>query len=254
MCFNGFFMGNRHHKALWDSGACKCVISFDCYQSIPTKYKTELYPNRIKIKDANSIFITNNKECDLTFVIGDERFTFPFLCPDQLSQQIILGHNFAKAFHIGTGWDQDDNMYLTRYGKPFEQTIPSSTINALVFCTESIVIPPYSNGYIQCRVPKDKLKASLGKNCVFEPSYKHRPTFVNCTTYEDIVTLDDSVVGSVTFNIVMTNKSNKHIKATKGHTMGMLKTCEEDHICTIHMVVTFEQKPVKEKKVNSEFQ
>ena len=28
---------NRHHKALWDSGAGKCVISCDCYQTIPTK-------------------------------------------------------------------------------------------------------------------------------------------------------------------------------------------------------------------------
>ena len=24
-------IGNRHHKALWDSGAGKCVISFDYY-------------------------------------------------------------------------------------------------------------------------------------------------------------------------------------------------------------------------------
>ena len=136
-------LGNRQHKALWDSGAGKCVMSFDCYQSIPTKYKTELYPSRIKIKAANGTFITNKGECDLTFVIGDERLTFPFLCSDQLSQQIILGHNFAKAFLIGTWWDQNDNMYLARYGKPFEQIIPSSTINALVICTESIVIPPY---------------------------------------------------------------------------------------------------------------
>ena len=34
----------------------------------------------------------------------------------------------------------------------------------------------------------------------------------------------------------------------------MLKTCEEDQICTIHRVVTFEQKPVKEKELKSEFQ
>ena len=155
-------------------------------------------------------------------MIGDERFTFPFLCSNQLSQQIILGHNFAKAFHRGTWWDQDDNMYLTRYGKPFEQTIPSRTINALVFCTESIVIPPYSNGYIKHKVSKGKLKASLGKDCVFEPSYKHRSNFVNCTTYEGIVTLYDSVVSSGAFNTAMTNKSNKHNKVTKGHTMGML--------------------------------
>ena len=57
-------------------------ISFDCYQSIPTKYKTELYPSSIKIKAANGTLITNKGECDLTFVIGDKRFTFPFLCLD----------------------------------------------------------------------------------------------------------------------------------------------------------------------------
>ena len=113
-------VGNRHHKALWDLGAGKCVISFDCYQSIPTKYKTELYPSNIKIKAVNGTFITNMGQCDVTFVIGDERFTFPFLCSNQLSQQIISDHNFAKASNIGTWWDQDDNMYLTRNGKPFE--------------------------------------------------------------------------------------------------------------------------------------
>ena len=36
--------------------------------------------------------------------------------------------------------------------------------------------------------------------------------------------------------------------------MSMLKTCEEDQICTIHKVVIFEQNPVKEKKVNSELE
>ena len=45
-------IGNRHCKALWDSGAGKCIILFDCYQSIPTKYKTELYHSSIKIKAA----------------------------------------------------------------------------------------------------------------------------------------------------------------------------------------------------------
>ena len=218
-------------------------------------HKTELYPSSIKIKAANGTFITNNGEYDLTFMIGDERVTLTFLCSDQLSQQIILGHNFAKAFHIGTSWDQDDIMYMTRHGKLFkQQTIPSSTINALVFCTDSTVIPSYSNCYIQCDVTKEKLKASLGKNCVFEPSYKHRSNYVNCTTYEGTVTLDDSVVSSGTFNNVMTNRFNKHIKITKDHTMGMLKTCAEDQICTIHRVVTFEQRPVQEKEVKSELQ
>ena len=99
-------------------------------------------------------------------MIGDERFTFPFLCSDQLSQQVILGYNFAKAFHIGTWWDQQNDMFLTYKGKPIEQTIPSCTINAVVFCTESTIILPYPNGYIHCKVPKEKCKASVGKNCL----------------------------------------------------------------------------------------
>ena len=51
----------------------------------------------------------------------------------------------------------------------------------------------------------------------------------------------------------MTNRSNKHVKVTKNHTMDTLKTFEEDQICTIHRVATFEQKPVKKKEIKSEF-
>ena len=57
-------IGNRHQKVLCKSGAGKCVISFDCYQSIPTKFKTELYPSCIKTKAVNGTFITNKGECD----------------------------------------------------------------------------------------------------------------------------------------------------------------------------------------------
>ena len=64
------------------------------------------------MKTANGTFITNKGECDLTFAIGDERFTFPFLCSDQLSQQFLVTV-LTKAFHTDTWWDQDDIMYKT---------------------------------------------------------------------------------------------------------------------------------------------
>ena len=50
------------------------------------------------------------------------RLTFPFLCLDQLSQQIILGHNFSKAYHTGMLWNANDVMSLTRNGIPFAET------------------------------------------------------------------------------------------------------------------------------------
>ena len=94
--------GKRSHKALWDSGAGQCVLSFNCYNAIPTKYKSDLFTSPIKIKAANGTLIENKGECDITFKIGSIKFTFPFLCSAQLSQQFILGYNFSKAFHIGT--------------------------------------------------------------------------------------------------------------------------------------------------------
>ena len=41
--------GKKAHKALWDSGACKCVLSLESYKMIPEKYKTELFASSIKI-------------------------------------------------------------------------------------------------------------------------------------------------------------------------------------------------------------
>ena len=87
--------GKRIHKALWDSGACKCVLSLESYNMIPDKYKTDLFPSSIKIKAANGTIIDNSGECDITFRMGTQRFTFPFLCSSQLSQQVIIGHNFC---------------------------------------------------------------------------------------------------------------------------------------------------------------
>ena len=203
-------IGNRSYKALWDSGAAKHVLSLDCYQSISPKFKTELYESSIKIRAANGSFIKNRGECDLTFKINNEQFTFPFLCLNQLSQQLILGHNLAKAFHIGTFWDANDAMSLTINGRTFAEMIPAKDIQALVFCSEGALVPPYSNGYIPCRLPKLLKHSNPGRNFVFERSYKHRSNYSGCDTYDGLVTLDDTIVKSGIFSIVMTNRSNKH--------------------------------------------
>ena len=52
--------GKKTHKALWDSGACKCVLSLESYKMIPDKYKTDLFSSNIKIKAANGTIIKNN--------------------------------------------------------------------------------------------------------------------------------------------------------------------------------------------------
>ena len=168
-------------------GASRCVISYDLYNSLHPKYKMELFPTSVKIRAANGTFIPNKGECDVTFNINKERFTFTFLCLDQLPQQMILGHKFSKAYHIGMLWNVDGVMTLTRDGMPFAEMLPTCDINALVFCVESTVLPPYSNEYIRCRLPRGKGKLYIGKSCVFEPSFKHRSKYSHCDTYEGLV-------------------------------------------------------------------
>ena len=215
-------IGSRSQKGLWDSGVGRSITSYDCYNSLHPKYKTELFPCSVRIRAMNGTFIANKGECDTTLKINNERFTFPFLCSDQLSQQMILGHNFSKAYHIGTLWNADDVMSLTRNGIPFAETLPTNDINALVFCTKSNVVPPYSNGYIRCRMLKVKGKAYIGRSCVFEPLFRNRSLYSYCNTYEGFVTVDDNIVSSGVFNIAMTNKSNIHIKIHSNQTMGVL--------------------------------
>ena len=115
-----------------------------------------MFPSSIKIKAANGTIIDNSGECDITFRMGTQRFIFPFLCSSQLSQQVIIGHNFCNTFNIGTIWTAADVMSLTYEGKPIAQCIRTKGINALVFCAESIVIPPYSNAKIPCKARKLK--------------------------------------------------------------------------------------------------
>ena len=167
-------IGDRSQKALWDSGAGRCIISYDCYNSLHPKYKTGLFPSSVKLRVANGSCITNKGECDVTFKTNKERFTFPFLCLGQLSQQVLLGHNFSKAYCIGMLWNVDGVMSLTRNGMPFAETLPTSDLNALVFCMESVVLLPYPHGNITCRLPRAKGRLYIGKSCVFGPLHKHR--------------------------------------------------------------------------------
>ena len=87
--------GKRSFKALWDSSAGRCVISYECYNKIAPKFKSDLFTSDIRLKAANGTFIRNKGECEISFKIGQEGFRFPFLCSDQLSQELLT------LVHIG---------------------------------------------------------------------------------------------------------------------------------------------------------
>ena len=65
-------IGARSQKALWDSGAGRCIISYDCYNCLHPKYKMDLFPNSVKIRATNGMFIANKGESDITLKINNE--------------------------------------------------------------------------------------------------------------------------------------------------------------------------------------
>ena len=168
---------------MWDSCPGRCAISYECYNIISPKFKSDLFTSDIRLKAANITFIRNKRECKISFKIGQERFRFPFLCSDQLSQELNLSQNFAQTFHIGTLWNANDVMSLTRNSRPFAETLHTNDINALVFSTESTAIPPFSKALIKCKMSKVKRQAHLGETCVFEPPVRLKAVYTGCTRY-----------------------------------------------------------------------
>ena len=118
-------------------------------------------------------------------------------------------------------------------------TTSTKAINALVYCAESIVIPPTSNVLIKCKAPKTTCREHYEKVCVFEPSSRHKSEFSEYHTYEGTEVMGDKLKDSGIFHIAMTNNSGRCVKITRNTNMGLLKSCAEDQICTIYKVVTF---------------
>ena len=229
-CSIAIKIGYKHYKTLWDTGAGKCVISKDKYSSIPDKLKTELKPSNIIIKAAEGSIINNDGECEITFKIGPATFTFPFLVSNALTQDVILGYNFKKAFHIGTDWNRNDEMYLKMNGQFLTTTLNTKDINALVQCAESVVIPPRSNAQIPCKANKMVCQSSFERICRFEPSSRLHSDNSSCHTYDGIVVIEQEVKSSGIFHIVMTNKSQGTIKINKNSGLGLLKSCDQENI------------------------
>ena len=82
-------IGNRSQKALWDSGAGRCFISYDCYNSLHPKYRTELFPSNVRMRAINGTFIAIKGECDITLKINDGEVHFPF----PLSRPIVAAND-----------------------------------------------------------------------------------------------------------------------------------------------------------------
>ena len=173
--------------------------------------------------------------------------TSPLEWEQRNSHSILVFRSIITSYHNRPQFLQYTQYWysLTYEGRTIAQCIRTKGINALVFCAENTIIPPSSNAKIPCKAPKVKSLSNIAPSVIFEPSYRHRANYVNCHTYDGLVTLDDHATSSGSFNIVITNNSNLHDKVTKNQTLGTLKSCNSDQICTIHRLLTFEPKSLE---------
>ena len=59
-------------------------------------------------------------------------------------QDVILGYKFSKAFHIGTDWNKNDDMFFTMNGQELTTTISTKAINALVHLYKIYNLPAFN--------------------------------------------------------------------------------------------------------------
>ena len=93
--------GTKEIKALWDSGAGQCVLSFDCYNAIPAMYKSDLFPSLVRIRPANGTIIENKGVCDITFRIGQTKSPFHFCAQIVCHNSLYLGIISPEHFTLG---------------------------------------------------------------------------------------------------------------------------------------------------------
>ena len=79
------------------------------------------------------------------------------------------------------------------------------------------------------------------KEFVFEPSNRHTSDNAACHTYNGTVVMDNDVKRAGIFEIAMTNTSWGTVKIRRNTNMGLLKSCVQDEICTIHQILTFDK-------------
>ena len=73
--------------------------------------------------------------------LGLKDLLSPFLVSNALTHDIILGYNFKRAFHIGTDWNKNDEMYLKMGDRYLTTTISTREINSLVHVCRIIYNP-----------------------------------------------------------------------------------------------------------------
>ena len=80
-----------------DNESCLLIVTMPSQQ----RNTSDLFPSLIRIRAANGTEIENKGECDITFRIGQTKFTFPFCAQIVCQNSSYLGIIFLEHFTLG---------------------------------------------------------------------------------------------------------------------------------------------------------
>ena len=114
--------GKRLHKAVFDTGTRKSVMSYFTYLLITDHLKTPLQPNYIWSTTANKTKLI--KKCPYWLLSNLEKVYTSIDCSRTLICCIFIGFNFITLYKVGLYWDGGKG-----YPKIGDQHIVSESID-----------------------------------------------------------------------------------------------------------------------------
>ena len=150
--------------------------------------------------------------------IAEFKFTHNFIICDQLPEtELIFGIDIQKKFSLSYAWDKDKNCYIQWNGKFLVYT-HSNTCTATIGTVKSTLkIPPRHNGVVPIKISGPLITTHMAYFLTDDSTPKGKDPNIN------IIDGIHKIKGMTSFNILVSNYTNKHLTFHKGEYIGHLE-------------------------------
>ena len=211
------------YKAVIDSGAAILLIRYSMYHLIDNSFKTPIQPTNTKLNTVDRLPMTALGMIVLHLRIAGFKFTHNLIiCNRLLDTEIIFCVDVQKKFSISYAWDKAKNWHIQRDGKFLTYTRNCEQKATIGIVKLTLKILPRHNGVIPIKITGQAINEHMACFITDEDSTKGRDPNVN------IINGILNIKGKTSFNIFISNYTNKHIMFNKGEYVGHLEPAIED--------------------------
>ena len=150
--------------------------------------------------------------------IAEFKFTHNFIICDQLHEtEVIFGINIQKKFSLSYAWDKDRNCYIQWNGKFLVYTHSCNHTATIGTVKSTLKIPPRHNGAIPIKISGPIIKTHMAYFLTDDSTPKGKDPNIN------VIDGIHRIKGKTSFNILVSNYTNKHLTFHKREYIGHLE-------------------------------